>query len=130
MANLLQEYQEVRGAIGMVGSVVNSAPERPDGATGVRPLIRDRVIFSDVRFRYPGATAYALNGVNFEAKEGSVVGIMGRSGSGKTTITRLLQGLNLDYEGLVKIDGVDLKEIDLYHLRSNLGVVLRDNFLF
>ncbi|RFC62165.1 peptidase domain-containing ABC transporter [Fulvimarina endophytica] len=130
IANLLQEYQEVKGAVDMVGSIVNEAPERPDGMVGSRPVIKGRVTFSDVRFRYPGATSFALNGVDFEAKQGSVVGIMGRSGSGKTTVTRLLQGLNMTYEGLIKIDGVDLKEIDLYHLRSNLGVVLQDNFLF
>lgn len=130
IANLLQEYQEVKGAVSMVGSVVNLAPERPEGQVGVRPVIKGRIEFSDVRFRYPGATGYALNGVTFVAEQGQVVGVMGRSGSGKTTITRLLQALNLDYEGLVKIDGVDLKEIDIYHLRSNLGVVLQDNFLF
>ncbi|MFP3632132.1 ATP-binding cassette domain-containing protein, partial [Burkholderia sp. SIMBA_045] len=61
---------------------------------------------------------------------GNVIGIMGRSGSGKTTVTRLLQGLHQNYEGLLKIDGVDLREIDLSHLRANLGVVLQDNFLF
>jgi ATP-binding cassette subfamily B protein len=55
---------------------------------------------------------------------------MGRSGSGKTTVTRLLQMLHGNYEGLIKIDGNDLREIDVDHLRSSLGVVLQDNFLF
>src|SRR6201987_2316447 len=55
---------------------------------------------------------------------------MGRSGSGKTTVTRLLQRLHANYEGLIKIDGTDLREIDIDHLRSSLGVVLQDNFLF
>jgi ATP-binding cassette subfamily B protein len=55
---------------------------------------------------------------------------MGRSGSGKTTVTRLLQGLSREYEGLIKIDGMNLREIDLDHLRSNIGVVPQENFLF
>ena len=55
---------------------------------------------------------------------------MGRSGSGKTTVTRLLQLLHSNYEGLIKIDGNDLREIDVDHLRSSLGVVLQENFLF
>jgi ATP-binding cassette subfamily B protein len=55
---------------------------------------------------------------------------MGRSGSGKTTITRLLQGLNARYEGIIKIDGMDLREIDLRHLRTSIGVVAQENFLF
>ena len=62
--------------------------------------------------------------------EGTILGIMGRSGSGKTTVTRLLQMLHGNYEGLIKIDGNDLREIDVDHLRSSLGVVLQDIFLF
>jgi ATP-binding cassette, subfamily B, bacterial HlyB/CyaB len=58
------------------------------------------------------------------------LGIMGRSGSGKTTITRLLQHLHSDYQGLIKIDGIDVREFDIDHLRSSLGVVLQENFLF
>ena len=59
-----------------------------------------------------------------------MLGIVGRSGSGKSTITRLLQGINRDYSGFLKIDGADLREINLRHLRQSLGVVLQDNFLF
>ena len=55
---------------------------------------------------------------------------MGESGSGKTTVTRLLQRLHSDYEGLIKIDGIDVREYDVDHLRRSLGVVLQDNFLF
>ena len=55
---------------------------------------------------------------------------MGRSGSGKTTITRLLRRLHSDYTGLIKIDGVDVRQYDVDHLRSSLGVVLQENFLF
>jgi ATP-binding cassette subfamily B protein len=55
---------------------------------------------------------------------------MGRSGSGKTTVTRLLQRLHADYSGLIKIDGIDVREYDVDHLRRSLGVVLQENFLF
>jgi ATP-binding cassette subfamily B protein len=59
-----------------------------------------------------------------------MLGIVGKSGSGKSTIARLLQGINRDYSGFLKIDGADLREINLRHLRQSLGVVLQDNFLF
>ena len=59
-----------------------------------------------------------------------MLGIVGRSGSGKSTITRLLQGINRDYSGYLKIDGTDLREVNLRHLRQSFGVVLQDNFLF
>jgi ATP-binding cassette subfamily B protein len=130
VANLLQEFQEVRGAIQQVGAVVNNPPEQAAGVHGARPKITGEILFTDVRFRYPTATSNALDDVSFAIPKGSVIGIMGRSGSGKTTVTRLLQGLNRDYEGLIKIDGVDLREIDLTHLRASIGVVLQDNFLF
>jgi ATP-binding cassette subfamily B protein len=55
---------------------------------------------------------------------------MGKSGSGKTTITRLLQRLHSDYEGLIKIDGIDVREYDVDHLRRNVSIVLQENFLF
>ena len=130
IAGLLQEFEEVRGAINQVASVVNNPPEQVAGAQGARPKIAGEILLSGVRFRYPGAVSNALDDISVAIPKGSVIGIMGRSGSGKTTVTRLLQGLNRDYEGLIKIDGVDLREIDLTHLRSNIGVVLQDNFLF
>ncbi|WP_181703864.1 peptidase domain-containing ABC transporter [Chthonobacter albigriseus] len=129
IAALMQQIQEVRGAVEQVASVVNVAPE-PRRANGVRPQMNGRISFHDVRFHYDGAKTPALDGVSFTVEPGTVVGIMGRSGSGKTTITRLLQGLHQSYEGLIKIDGVELREIDLDHLRARTGVVLQDSFLF
>jgi len=61
---------------------------------------------------------------------GTMLGLVGRSGSGKSTVTRLLQGINREYSGFIKIDGSDLREINLRHLRSSFGVVLQENFLF
>ena len=60
----------------------------------------------------------------------TVFGIVGRSGSGKTTLTRLIAGLYPVQQGLLRIDGYDSRELDLVHLRRNLGLVLQDNFLF
>ncbi len=130
IAGLMQEFQEVRGAIGEVASVVNNEPEQIPGFHGARPNIEGNIRFSHVRFRYPGAATYALKDISFELSKGGMLGIMGRSGSGKTTVTRLLQGLSRDYEGLIKVDGIDLRDIDIKHLRSRVGVVLQDNFLF
>jgi len=130
VAHLLQQYEEVRGAFSMIASVVNHEPEQLPGRAGVRPAILGNIEFSEVRFRYQGSDAYAIDNLAFAIPKGKVIGIMGRSGSGKTTVTRLLQGFHRNYEGLIKIDGVDLREIDLAHLRSHIGVVLQDNFLF
>lgn len=130
IAGLMQSAQEVRGALIQVASLVNIPQEDTRATHGLRPRFLGKILFDEVRFRYPGAQNYALDGVTFALPPGSVTGIMGRSGSGKTTVTRLLQGLHQDYDGLVKIDGTDLRQMDLTHLRANLGVVLQDNFLF
>jgi ATP-binding cassette subfamily B protein len=130
LANMINGSEEARGAISEVASVVNVPPEGGRTGTGLRLPITGEVIFQDVRFRYNPGSPYALDGVSFVIPRRTIFGVMGRSGSGKTTVTRLLQGLNRDYEGLVKVDGMDLREIDLDHLRSNIGVVPQENFLF
>ena len=68
--------------------------------------------------------------MSFTVPAGSVFGIVGKSGSGKTTVTRLMQGLYPIQQGLVRMDGFDSREIDLVHLRKSIGVVLQDSFLF
>ncbi len=129
LAGMMQQIQEARGALAEVASVVNAASE-PRRENGVRPEMRGAITFQEVRFAYPDAAMPALDGIDFTIRPGTVVGMMGRSGSGKTTITRLLQGLHQNYQGLIKIDGIDMREIDIDHLRSRMGVVLQDSFLF
>jgi ATP-binding cassette subfamily B protein len=96
----------------------------------MRTPLKGQVTFQDVRFRYSSDAPYALAGVSFNVPPGTMLGIMGRSGSGKTTVTRLLQCLNTNYDGMIKIDGMDLREINLMHLRTHIGVVPQENFLF
>ena len=130
IAGLLQTMQEVRAAIVQVALVVNEPPERGRSPTALRAKIQGQVDFNDVRFRYTPQAPYALDRVSFNIPQGTIFGVMGRSGSGKTTVTRLLQGLHYEFDGMIKIDGMDLREIDLDHLRANIGVVLQENFLF
>jgi subfamily B ATP-binding cassette protein HlyB/CyaB len=129
IAALQRDLAEVRGSINAVGFVVNAAPE-DTRANGLRLPIKGEVSFQDVRFRYAADAPYALGGVSFTVPPGTMLGIMGRSGSGKTTVTRLLQCLNTNFDGMIKIDGIDLREINLMHLRTHIGVVPQENFLF
>jgi len=130
LAYLVQQFDEVGRALRTVAAVVNQPREEGRGAGGLATPLKGGVAFSNVRFRYPGASACALDDVSFKVEPGAVFGIMGRSGSGKTTVTRLLQGLHRSYDGLIKIDGTDIRAIDLGHLRRSTGVVLQDSFLF
>lgn len=129
-STLIEQYDQARLAAQLIGEVVNQPAEEGRSASGIRTPIDGRVEFSGVRFRYRGTTVPALDDVNFEIPPGTIFGIMGRSGSGKTTVTRLLQMLHSNFEGLIKVDGNDIRQIDVDHLRASTGVVLQENFLF
>jgi ABC-type bacteriocin/lantibiotic exporter with double-glycine peptidase domain len=120
----------VRTAIGQIAKVLNNPTETRAQSDGMRPKFEGQVAFEDVTFTYPLGQRPALNKVSFSIPPGTMLGLVGRSGSGKSTITRLLQGINREYSGAVKIDGAELREINLSHLRRSFGVVLQDNFLF
>jgi subfamily B ATP-binding cassette protein HlyB/CyaB len=130
LSQLIQKYDEVRLAVRVIARLVNQPPEEGRSAFGIRTPLVGRIDFLQVRFRYQGTVTPALDEATFSIPEGTIFGIMGRSGSGKTTVTRLMQLLHSNYEGLIKIDGNDLREFDVDHLRSSIGVVLQENFLF
>ena len=130
MAQLINQYDEARSAMAIVAQLVNQPREEGSRDHGVRTPLRGHVEFAKVRFKYLGTMSPALDNVSFEVPIGHTFGIVGRSGSGKTTITRLLQRLHSDYEGLIKVDGIDVREYNVNHLRRSLGVVLQENFLF
>jgi len=130
MVALINEYQEAALSVRMLGTVMNTPPERGGGARMARPPITGRMQLEQVSFRYPGAATPALDGVSFSVEPGQVIGVVGRSGSGKTTITRLIQAIHAPQSGLIHLDGVDIRHIDLNHLRRGIGVVLQDNLLF
>lgn len=129
-ARLTEDFQEVRTAVGQVSKVLNNPPEVRNPSEGMRPKLEGRITFENLTFTYPLGQRPALSNVSFDIPPGTMVGLVGRSGSGKSTITRLLQGINREYSGAVKIDGCEMREMNLAHLRRSLGVVLQDNFLF
>ncbi|MDX7952119.1 peptidase domain-containing ABC transporter [Lichenihabitans sp. Uapishka_5] len=130
IVGLINEYQQTAMAVDMLGTVMQHPRERDPGHQGATPPITGHLSFDNVSFRYPGAGTPALDGVSFTVEPGQVIGVVGRSGSGKTTVTRLVQAVQTAGEGTVRIDGVDIRAIDLRHLRQNIGVVLQENFLF
>ena len=129
LVGLIHEYQEALLSVRMLGNVMNAAPERGSGQ-GLRTPIRGEIELSDVTFTYPRTNEPALRSLNVHIPAGSMVGIVGRSGSGKTTLAKLLEGVVFADSGVARIDGVDVREYDLSHLRNNMGVVLQDSFLF
>ncbi|MBF0614870.1 MAG: peptidase domain-containing ABC transporter [Magnetococcales bacterium] len=127
---LIQDYQETALSVRMLATVMNHPPESRHQTSGLTPEIKGRIEFDKVTFRYPNRPAPAIDRLSLLIPAGGVLGVVGKSGSGKTSLTRLIQGLYAIQEGIIRIDGVDLREIELPHLRRQIGVVLQDNFLF
>jgi HlyB family type I secretion system ABC transporter len=130
LASIMEDLQRARASIGQVGYVLNRPTEKRALTHGLRPKFEGAIEFDDVTFRYEGTKTPALDKMTFSIPAGTMLGLVGRSGSGKSTVTRLLQGINREYSGAIKIDGTDMREINLRHLRKNFGMVLQDNFLF
>ncbi|HEV2100022.1 MAG TPA: peptidase domain-containing ABC transporter, partial [Stellaceae bacterium] len=130
IVSLVHGYQEAGLSVQMLGVIMNRAPERNPNARGLRPQLNGRVEFNNVTFRYTESGPPALDEVSIFIPPGTVFGIVGRSGSGKTTLTRLICGMYPIQLGSVRIDGHDIREIDLPHLRSQVGVVMQQCFLF
>lgn len=126
---LIHEYQEALLSVRMLGNVMNASPER-GGGRGLRTPIRGDIELSDVSFTYPRANRAALRDLDLQVPAGTMLGLVGRSGSGKTTFAKLLEGIVFAGAGVVRIDGVDVREYDLSHLRNHMGVVLQESFLF
>src|SRR5690606_6465381 len=130
IVTMVHEYQEVALSVRMLGEVMNQKVERAGHSEGLRPELAGAIEFEDVAFRYRPEGAFALSDLSFSVPDGTIMGVVGRSGSGKSTVTRLIQGLYPVQQGLIRIGGHDVRELDLNHLRRSIGVVLQDNFLF
>ncbi len=128
MVGLIHEYQQIALSVRMLGVVMNTSPEPAGG--GVRNSLKGGVSFEEVSFRYRPDLPEAVKRFTLDIPAGSTIGFVGRSGSGKTTLTKLLQALYPVTQGLIKIDGIDIREIDKAHLRRNIGVVLQENYFF
>jgi len=98
------------------------------------PIYRDRlqgyVEFKNVTLKYPTDEKAALQDISFEAQPGKVIGLIGSTGSGKTSITQLITRFYEPIEGEILIDGIPIKEYSLTSLRRNIGFVLQESFLF
>jgi ATP-binding cassette subfamily B protein len=130
---LWNELQEVIIAVERINDVIDTEPEE-DLQSQARYYLTDLrgdIIFDKVTFRYhPESETNVLENLSFEIKAGQTVALVGRSGSGKTTISKLVLGLYTPTDGKIFIDGHDITSISLSSLRQRVGVVDQDTFLF
>jgi subfamily B ATP-binding cassette protein HlyB/CyaB len=129
LVRMWQDFQQARLSLDRIGDIINTPPEVVGGAITVKEL-KGEIVAKDVRFRYAPEALLVLDGVNFTIQAGMMVGIVGRSGSGKSTIAKLIQRLYLPVEGTMMVDGVDIRHMDPLFLRYRTGVVLQECYLF
>ncbi len=131
IASLLTQYQNAAMALSVLDQVVTQPVERPENADFVRrERVKGEIEFSHVKFSYPGGSSEVLSDISFRIKEGEHVAIIGKVGSGKSTINRLILGLYQPSEGSIKIDGVDIRQLDPAQIRKATGYVPQDITLF
>ncbi|WP_246181626.1 type I secretion system permease/ATPase [Dechloromonas hortensis] len=131
MVGLLMQYHNAKVSLASLETIMTNPVERPADASFVhRPELKGNIEFRDVQFSYPGSAIAALKGLNCRIAEGEKVVVIGRIGSGKTTLQKLLLGLYQPTGGAVTVDGVDVRQLDPADLRRNIGYVSQDTTLF
>jgi ATP-binding cassette, subfamily B, bacterial HlyB/CyaB len=131
LAQMWQDFHQARLSIDRLGDILNTIPEPSfNPGRAALPPIRGQVTFEHATFRYRIDGPEVLHDVSFSVEPGQIIGIVGSSGSGKSTIAKLIQRLYVPESGRVLVDGVDLAMVDLAWLRRQIGVVLQENVLF
>ena len=131
MVGLLMQFENAKTSLAGLENTMTTPGERSEESSFVhRPEIRGEIEFRNVSFAYPGHPQEVLRNVSFKIKPGESVVVLGRVGSGKTTLHKLMLGLYQPTEGAVLLDGVDLRQLDPADLRRNVGYVEQDTLLF
>jgi ATP-binding cassette subfamily C protein LapB len=131
VAGLITNFQDAKTSYEMLNEIISKPSERPEGKQFLeKPAFTGHIEFRDVTFTYPGATVPALKNISFVIHQHERVAIIGRIGSGKSTIEKLILGLYEPDSGQILIDGIDIAQIDPADLRRNIGYVSQDVMLF
>jgi ATP-binding cassette, subfamily B, bacterial len=130
LVNTGQQLQIVRANLERLSDIMTEKPEQDEQNVQAPPRLRGNIHLENVGFRYSSDTPNILHGINLTIQAGQKVAIVGRTGSGKSTLGRLLLGLYLPTEGAIYYDGIPLKNLRYQEVRRQFGVVLQDSAIF
>ena len=125
-----QQLQIAAAHLERISDVLNAEPEQNSPILAVPPRLRGRIEFRNVSFRYSPNAPFVLRDISLSVEPGQKVALVGRTGSGKSTLTMLLLGLYEPAEGEILLDGIPLHRLNYRAVRSQFGVVLQEPFLF
>lgn len=129
ISQLLSRITSTRTAYRQINEMMQMPSEGPEGEAIKLSNVEGRIEFRNVGFRYPGAPERALDGLSFTVNPGEHVALLGRVGSGKSTIARLILGLYPPEEGLIMVDGTDIRQLDPSDLRAHVGAAMQESVL-
>ena len=131
VASLATRYNQAKSAFSSLNEIMASPVENPEGVKFVhRPAFKGDFQFEEVDFSYPEQEQAAVSAININIKQGEKVAIIGRIGSGKSTLGKLMTGLYTPDNGAIRVDGVDIRQVNPTDLRRNIGSVSQDVNLF
>jgi ATP-binding cassette, subfamily B, bacterial HlyB/CyaB len=130
LVNLWNDFQQALLGVDRLGDILNHPIEVQSSKAITLPQLTGSIEFDKISFRYSLDGPHVIQDLSMRIKPGMSIGLVGKSGSGKSTIAKLIQRLYLPTEGAVIIDGVDVRHMNPNWLRSNIGVVLQENYLF
>ena len=127
IAALITSFEQTKTAFRSLDELMQKPVERPEGKAYVhRPGLKGSIQFRDLDFSYPEAPKRALSGINIKINAGEHIGIIGKVGSGKTTLIKLIMGLYQGESGSIFIDDIDISQLDPAELRKNIGYLSQD----
>lgn len=130
LVGLWNEFQQALLSVDRLGDILNTPKEQENDKALTLSSLNGEVKFDKISFKYSPDSPVVLKDFSLQVKSGTSIGLVGRSGSGKSTVTKLLQRLYYANEGAIYIDGVDIRHMNPSWLRQNIGVVLQDSYLF
>ena len=130
LSQLWQDFQQVQVSVARLGDILNAPPEPTPQNLLTLPPPRGAIELRNVTLRYRPDTPDALRSVTLSIQAGEVIGVVGQSGSGKSSLTKVIQRLYSPQLGQVMLDGVDVAQLDPGWLRRQIGIVLQENILF
>lgn len=128
LSMVLSEAGKVKVSLKRIAEILNHSTEDLDRDAGLKPNILGSIVFRDVRFKHDNLEV--LKGISFRVEPGESLGIIGETGSGKTSLVQLLHRIYDDYTGEILIDDINIKEMNPAYLREVVAFVLQDSYIF